>query len=358
MNDNETLPQTSLKALQDNKKDRNFKQRELKELQTIEAFKSGSPLAYEMPIRSIETMLHDPFHEKRFSEKGLYNPLMLENEIKILDKKKGGDMWLTGERLHYINSRKLYKKEFGCETFQEYYRTHLDMGKTTVYRSMFVFDNFSYDQSIQLGSKLYLLYDVKGPFSDTEKKTAYNIIANPDVSYREAQNKIGEMKSEIIDAQFSEADAADTTLIKEISNIDLEDIQADTADESQAVNKETAERMAPAMFDDDDTDTEAGTEEPLPHVYIEVSPPEKYIRATAKPTGTIDLDKNDKTYLKNGQFPVVVPWDNEITQKYFHHVLQEKEKTVLNWIKDELSKPENAGDLKKLQKWENRIRKK
>lgn len=111
--------------------------------------------------------------------------LILETEIFNLKKDIAKSIWLIGQRLFKINEKKLYKDRF--KTFYEYCEKNLDITRRTVYNMMFVFQNFSFVQSIAHGSKLYLLQPVNNKI---ERDKLIEWIEKENPSRRQIEQKI------------------------------------------------------------------------------------------------------------------------------------------------------------------------
>lgn len=347
----------SLQDMTNAKIEKSLDRAKIAELQAIAAFKDALPNAINYSIIPIDEMSKDPHYDGRFTEKHLYHPLLILGELKTLDKRKGGDLWLTGERLVYVRDKKLFKKEYGHSTFEEWYTEVLDMSKATAYRSIYVYENFEYEQACSLGAKLYLLYNVKNTFPENEKRKAYDMIADPRVTYREAEEAINKIKDEMvettIDAFFSVTEKSETTDPDELENRKGEiaktfsDILDGNRDEDyKPVIKSSDNKPEPA-------EPTLKKETPTGAIYetlqIDSQRPKIYIKLKTE-DGNIKLEKTEKDYLKHDNYPVIIPWSNEILQKAFHHVIQEKEGTVLRWIKDYLALPENHREYDRLKK--------
>lgn len=347
----------SLQDMTNAKIEKSLDKAKIAELQAITAFKDALPNAIRYSIIPIDEMSKDPHYDERFTDKNLYHPLLILGELKTLDKRKGGDMWLTGERLVYVRDKKLFKKEYGHSTFEEWYTEILDMSKATAYRSIYVYENFKYEQACSLGSKLYLLYNIKNTFPENEKRKAYDLIADPRISYRDAEETINKIKDEMvettIEAFFSVTEKSETTDPEEMETRKGEiaksfsDILDGNRDDDYKPNIKPSGETRPTAEPTVKKETPQG---PLYEtLQIDSQRPKIYIKLKTE-DGNIKLDKTEKDYLKHDNYPVIIPWSNEILQKAFHHVMQEKEGTVLRWIKDYLALPENHKDYTKLKK--------
>lgn len=112
----------------------------------------------------------------------------VENQIKKLKNKVSECGWLIGKRLISIESKHLEGTPY--QNITEYAESKFGFKRTTTYNLLFVSKNFTKVQSIELSSKLYLLYSLE----ENKRQKYLDWMMREKPSRKEIEDKI---KSEI-----------------------------------------------------------------------------------------------------------------------------------------------------------------
>ncbi len=277
--------------------------------------RTGNEKALRIRIEPIEIMKKNiTIYKERFT-KGYYDPILLKAELVILDAQEGENQWLKGERFALIRDSKIYKSAYGWDSFEEFIKNDTPYARSTVYNWINVYENYTYDQSIKLGSKLSLFTQSIELTRDIDKEKVLTKIEN--MSLREAKAYITKVEDE-----------------KPVMN--AQDIQKDTFGE-----------YTPPAGDKDIPTTRT---QPDYHEPVEVKMAPAYLKAKSTGTGLLKMDKTTTEALAKRHFSVIIGHDNEILQKYYLQAVQAREGSIRSWIESELAKPENRADLKALKK--------
>ena len=260
-------------------------------------------------VLPIDEMGQNSFYDDRFDENGIYNDLIIKNEIKVIDAKEGGNQWLLGERFSLIRDEKLYLN-WGFNDFSEYINKDTQYSRRKVYNCISVYKSFSFEHSASLGSKLSLIASFMRDIEDDELRDnaileASKLSANKIRDYinnGEIETVLGlEEPKEVIEmVEISKGNSSDP--ISDIEN---------SIDAEFTVNFKDAVIIAPSKIKD---------EEPY------------YSPANQK---KIDAKPHQ---LQMG-------FDGVVLQKYFSKYIKSHNKDIKAWIEEELKKPNNKEDL-------------
>lgn len=232
-----------------------------------------------MNIIPIDKMYKDEKYVDRF-DGHKYNPMIMRNEIRVLDAKQGGNMWLLGERFNRIQESKSYR-EWGYRSFEEYIDEDTEYSRSTVYAYIKIYVRYKYEDAVRCGAKLQLI---------------------PAYIQSDDERVIREMISRISELTFDEA--------KEyLSGIKSEKSSTPPADDED----DKVIQMVPAR---------TGVIEPY-EPKVSIFTPEKVTK-----DGKIVIDKKiEREAIK--PYTVIYSWEKKQDKQLFEEVVQDMWKTIL-----------------------------